>query len=207
MTPLTDWLQAVGSLATACALGVGYRQVRLLGKQIADERERFSLAQQAAIEERQAQAARFSDEQGRLDARLSQQLRDETRRTQQQNAFALIQYLEQPRNLRIRRKVRDLEAKPFEAWDEHDLRAADDAQRLWTVVAFYQRQDQVLPEHFVHRYWGNTVREHWEILRPYVEALRRRRGEYMAADFEDVARETDRLGWFVDGKDQRPPLT
>lgn len=187
-TDVTTWLQGIGTVGTAFALMVGALQARLLRQQLLDER------------------ARFETEQRSGDRRLKRQFDLETERSRQQNAFLLIEYIERPANLEIRRAVDALAGKPFDEWDDQDRLAADNAWRLWTVISFYQQQDLVLPEQFVHRYWGNTVMRHWSILKPYVVAMRCARGAYMASTFEELAKDVERLGWFAGGQDRRPPL-
>ena len=179
---LVTTLQILAGVITAALFVVSFDQAKSVRKQV-------------AILDMNQEANR---------QRFEAQVEQEQRRTQQQNAFLIIDYVERPSHLAARKAVGALADKPFESWDEADRANADVVWRLWTVAGFYQYLYEVLPPRFLHLYWGNSIVWHWKILTPYIDELRKVRGIGQAQSFEQIRNEVEALGWFKDGRDLRP---
>jgi hypothetical protein len=163
-------LQAVGTLATVATLIIYFFELRTV-------RGQLKLTQELAEEDRRLSSAQF-------DALES--------RTQGQNAFQVVLYLERPDHLQTRAHVDRLQRKDFRHWTVEDRRAADLDWRMWNIASVFEKLG-VIPENFLERYYGGTIIRHWDILHPFIVELRQRVGGYRARDFEELMERTTRL--------------
>ena len=91
------------------------------------------------------------------------------RSSQGTNVFQLLAYLEEPRHLQARAVVRTLSGKDLEEWTDDELAAADLTARLWTHAAIVQKLG-ILPDQFLHYYYGGAISRSWHILEPQLSS-------------------------------------
>jgi len=119
------------------------------------------------------------------------------------NLFEVFKYLEEPRHLAARKIVDTLVDKDFNQWSREERDAADLVRRLWTIAPTLQRMN-LLPPNYLQYYYGNTIMRHWRTVKPLVAELRCKTTSAICVEFEEMANEVDKLGWFAKGGDHRP---
>jgi hypothetical protein len=158
---LLGTLQAIGGVVAVITLFLYLIELRELRHQIAENRI-----------------------QSQEDRRLSQAQFEEIRaQSRGQNAFGLVEYLEDPRHLQVRAVVDRILTKSYDAWTSEDHSSADMVWRMWNVSCVFQSL-QALPDDFMARFYGGSLVRHWHILKPFVEQLRGEFGRHRARDWE-----------------------
>jgi hypothetical protein len=165
---MLDVLQAAGGVVAVITLLLYLVELRELRRQVAEGRAQ-------AEEDRRLSRAQFDEMQAQ---------------SRGQHAFALVNYLEEPRHLHVRTIANSLASKSFASWTAEERDAADMVWRMWNVSCVFQSL-QVLPDDFMAKFYGGTLVRHWHALKPYIEEMRAEFGQHRGAAWESAVHRTE----------------